>query len=168
VDNEILEEDHLLWYYAVWLLWEPTFRRNVELSSPRWQESVTNAATKYYIVFLRSMLRFLVTANVVPSSPIPVTLMMKALRSSETSVLTRPTQCNIPGNGIIENYSVKNLSLCKLPLRSRYNEWLRVERQRIRSSSPSRGKSYVYHAVQLSYAQVYICLYFSLWLKQNS
>jgi hypothetical protein len=88
------------------------------------------------------MLRFLVTANVVPSSPIPVTLMMKALRSSETSVLTRPTQCNIPGDSIIENYSVKNLSLCKLPLRSRYNEWLRAGRQRIRSSSPSKGKSF--------------------------
>jgi hypothetical protein len=31
----------------------------------------------------------LVTANVVPSSPILVTLMMEALSSSETSVLTR-------------------------------------------------------------------------------
>jgi hypothetical protein len=31
------------------------------------------------------------TANVVPSSPILVTLMMEALRSSETSVLTRVT-----------------------------------------------------------------------------
>jgi hypothetical protein len=34
------------------------------------------------------MRQLLVTANVVPSSPIPVTLMMEALRSSETSVLT--------------------------------------------------------------------------------
>jgi hypothetical protein len=39
-------------------------------------------------VFLRSVLRLLVTANVVPSSPILVTL-MKAIRPSGTSVLTK-------------------------------------------------------------------------------
>jgi hypothetical protein len=38
----------------------------------------------------------LVAANVVPCSPILVTLMMEALRSSETSVLTKPTRRNIP------------------------------------------------------------------------
>jgi hypothetical protein len=37
----------------------------------------------------------LVTANVVLSSPILVTLMMEAIRSSETSVLTRATQRNM-------------------------------------------------------------------------
>jgi hypothetical protein len=36
--------------------------------------------------------RLLVKANVVPSLPILVTLMMEALRSSETSVLTRATR----------------------------------------------------------------------------
>jgi hypothetical protein len=38
----------------------------------------------YYVlyVFLRSVHRLLVTANVVPSSPILVTLMMEALRFS--------------------------------------------------------------------------------------
>jgi hypothetical protein len=39
--------------------------------------------------------RLVVTANVVPSSPILVTLMMKALGSSETSVLIRGTRSNI-------------------------------------------------------------------------
>jgi hypothetical protein len=53
-------------------------------------------AVRYRIqlVFLCKVLQMLVTANV-PSSPILVTLMMKALRSSETSVLTRATRRNI-------------------------------------------------------------------------
>jgi hypothetical protein len=44
-----------------------------------------------HFVFRRSERRLLVTANVVPSSPIFVTLIMEALSSSETSVLTRAT-----------------------------------------------------------------------------
>jgi hypothetical protein len=50
----------------------------------------THAAKKYQVmVLLRSVCRLLVAASVVPSSPIIFTLMKEALRSSETSVLTR-------------------------------------------------------------------------------
>jgi hypothetical protein len=75
------EEWCLLGCYSVLLLEEPKFRRTLAPPS-----------------FLRSVHRLLVTASVVPSSLILVTLMNEVLISSETSVLTSSTRRNIPEN----------------------------------------------------------------------
>jgi hypothetical protein len=53
------------------------------------------------IEFLHSMLRLLVTANV-PRLPTLVALMMEAVYSSKTSVLTRTAWRNIQEDGIVQ------------------------------------------------------------------
>jgi hypothetical protein len=53
----------------------------------------------------------LVTANVVPRSPIIVTLMIEELCYSETTVLTRTTRRHIPEDGILLSHRQENLKI---------------------------------------------------------
>jgi hypothetical protein len=64
--------------------------------------------TMYY-AFLRSLRRLIISANVDPSSPILVTVIMEAILSSETSVPTRATRRNIQEGGILHSHRRENL-----------------------------------------------------------
>jgi hypothetical protein len=55
------------------------------------------------------MLRVLVTANVVPSSPILVALIMEAIRCSEMSFLTGATRYHVPEDGILHRHRRDNI-----------------------------------------------------------
>jgi hypothetical protein len=68
------------------------------------------------------MLRLLVTANVVPSSPILLTLMMEAISSYETSAHTRATWRNNPEDGILQT--------------SKQTPWLLVRKRTIPTDRP--------------------------------
>jgi hypothetical protein len=59
--------------------------------------------------FVLSLLLLLVTANIAPSSPILVTLVMEAIRFSETSILTRAISIKSAGYYRCANRSVMAL-----------------------------------------------------------
>jgi hypothetical protein len=65
---------------------------------------------KLELITMYVRFRLLVTTNI-PSSPILVTLIMEAIHYSETSVLTKSTQCNIPEDGILHLKSLLQQAL---------------------------------------------------------
>jgi hypothetical protein len=69
----------------------------------------TDVSEEPSLVFPRNVRRLLVSANVVPSSPILVSLMMEVLYASETSVLTRSTRRYIQGDGFLYSHRRENL-----------------------------------------------------------
>jgi hypothetical protein len=69
--------------------------------------AITSNKARYAV--LRSMLWLIVTANIVPSSAILVALMMEAICSSKTTVLTRATLHNILKDGILQSHHCENL-----------------------------------------------------------
>jgi hypothetical protein len=77
------------------------------------------------LIFLRSELRLLVTANVVPSSQILLALMTEAILSSETSLIIRVTWNHIPEDYILHCHrgdvkSYKNMEYYANFLRMKY------------------------------------------------
>jgi hypothetical protein len=100
------EECRLLGYKTPFRTSQETYYVSATEPSPLMRRNSfweSHTISSHMVVFLRSVRRSLVTANVVPCSPILVTRMMEALHSSETSVHTRVIRRIIPKYGILHS-----------------------------------------------------------------
>jgi hypothetical protein len=105
-----LEDFRGLGCEAVWLLYEQGIsdgRIAIIIRVKTFNELGTISSN--YMLILRGMFQLLVTANVVLTSLIPLTLMMEAIRSSEMSVPTRTALPHIAEGDIHHSHRRKNL-----------------------------------------------------------
>jgi hypothetical protein len=80
------------------------------------------------------------TANVVPSSLILFNPMMEAIRSSETSVLTRPTRRHIPEDDILHSHRRENLKFYLSSHFTYITKWWSQQERRSLCLSTIRGR----------------------------
>jgi hypothetical protein len=67
--------------------------------------------------------RTLLTVNVVPSSPILISLIIEALRSSKTPVLTRATRRITPEDGILQMPKLFHTELYRIIIMDTWNNF---------------------------------------------